>query len=57
MDGSMFIGTWWSLVTAIAGNRAGISNQGSVQFAFYRGGSRGTAVYRLSSVECICGIL
>ena len=55
MDGSIFIGTWWSLVPPLLAIVLALVT--SVQFAFYRGGSRGTAVYRLSSVECICGIL
>ena len=37
-----------------AGNRAGISNQRSVQFTFYRCCNGSTALYRFPSVECIC---
>ena len=57
MDGSMFIGTWWSLVPPLLAIVLALVTKEVYSSLFYRGGSRGTAVYRLSSVECICGIL
>ena len=57
MDGSIFIGTWWSLVPPLLAIVLALVTKEVYSSLFIGVAAGGTAVYRLSSVECICGIL
>ena len=55
MDGSMFIGTWWSLVPPLLAIALALITKEVYSSLFI--GVASTALYRLSSVECVCGIV
>lgn len=57
MDGSMFIGTWWSLVPPLLAIVLALVTKEVYSSLFIGVAAGALLVYRLSSVECICGIL
>ena len=58
MDGSMFIGTWWSLVPPLLAIALALITK-EVYSSLFIGVAMGALLYtgRLSSVECVCGIV
>ena len=50
MEGSMFIGTWWSLVPPLLAIVLALATKEVYSSLFYRSGSRRAAVHRVSPV-------